>query len=389
MRIGFDISQTGMNKAGCGHFAESLISALTNNRQENSFILYPYFGTTFWDTDAKNKTYRINLPGVSRKIIAANYNECMTFWKNLPSNGEIQLGNPDIIHSNNFSAPKGLKTARLVYTLHDLGFLEYPEYTTELNRWICFNGVFNASIYADFVIAVSNYSREKFLEIFPHYPANRIKVVHLGTRFSLAERNKLETFGLPELRPDQFWLTVGTLEPRKNIRNLLKAFARYVKNSKVHYPLVLTGGKGWLEDELPDFIKSLGIESTVILTGYVSDDQLAWLYYNCYAFLYPSYYEGFGLPVLEAMSMGAAVITSNTTSIPEFAGSSVYYVDPYRVEDITNAMLRISEDPMIRNELKSLALKQSMKYSWEKCASEVMDIYNETLTNEKYWNNNL
>jgi glycosyltransferase involved in cell wall biosynthesis len=378
MKIGFDISQTGESKAGCGFFADSLILALTNIDKANEYILYPRFGTSFWDPDAKKTTRKINLSNVSRKLIGSDFGESMVFWKNLPSDAEERLGNPDIIHANNFSCPRGLQHSRMVYTLYDLHFLQYPEWTTEENRCVCFEGVFAAATYGDYIIAISRYSRDRFLEFFPHYPSERIRVVHLGSRFSAGNTLKVKSRISRMIKPGEFWLAVGTLEPRKNLRGLLSAFALYKKGQMaIQYPLVLAGGKGWLEDGLEEFIQELGLSDNVHRLGYVSDEDLAWLYSNCFSFVYPSLYEGFGLPVLEALELGAAVITSNTTSLPEVAGDAAYYIDPLDEEDIVRAFNKLASDADYHKKLKRRAVVQSEKFSWEKSAAAVLDIYRE------------
>src|SRR5262249_34366219 len=143
---------------------------------------------------------------------------------NPPADLERQLGNPDIVHANNFFCPVGVKRARVVYTLHDLGFLEQPAWSTEDNWLTCFSGVFNASTNADHVIAVSEYTRRHFLSLFPHYPAERAPAAPQASRFTQlppARRPRV----LASLVPDRFWLTVGTIEPRKNYGTLLNALA--------------------------------------------------------------------------------------------------------------------------------------------------------------------
>ena len=384
MKIGFDISQTGNNKAGCGYFADSLIQTLIDYDLTNEYILYPHFGTSFWDPKGESTTRRFDHPHVTRKIIGKDFGKSMAFWGNLPDDGENDLGNPDIIHSNNYSCLSGLKQARLVYTLYDLSFLEYPDLTTEENRGKCFEGVFSASIYADFIVSISHYSKRTFLEIFPHYPENRIRVVPLGSRFcsEITDINRLQTSKM--LQTGEFWLAVGTLEPRKNLRRLLRAFADYVRQSNSARPLAIAGGKGWLEQDLKEFIQSLGLSNHVLILGYVSDEELAWLYQNCFCFVYPSLYEGFGLPVLEAMGQGAAVITSNGTSLPEVAGDAVYYIDPFEGRDITDAFLKLDSDSAYREELQKKAVMQAEKFSWEKSAKEVLGIYNQAMTLPKF-----
>jgi len=379
MKIGFDISQTGSQKAGCGYFADSLIQTLTGLDQKNEYVLYPHFGTTFWDPDAEHDTRKIDLPHVTRKRIGRDFSSSMAFWSELPADAEKRLGNPDIIHCNNYSCPKGISTAKVVYTLYDLNFLEYPELTTEENRYKCFVGVFDAATSADFIVSISEYSKDKFLATFPHYPADRIRVVPLGSRFIKDSSIGNLTSALKSLRPDRFWLSVGTLEPRKNLRRLLKAFAAYADGTESPYPLVLAGGKGWLEEDLEVYIETLGLSKRVHILGYVTDSELNWLYRNCLCFVYPSLYEGFGLPVLEAMSFGAAVITSNCTSLPEIAGEAAHYVDPFDVDDLTSALLTLRSERGYREKLKKKAEIRAERFSWERSALTVLDIYAQVL----------
>lgn len=387
MKIGFDVSQTGKSKAGCGYFADSLVTALAEADRYNEYILYPHFGTSFWDPKGRHTTRKIDQPNVSRKLIGRNFAEFIAFWKSLPPNGEERLGNPDIIHANNYSCPTGIKRARIVYTLHDLNFLEYPEYTTEQNRCVCFDGVFAAAIHADFIISVSAYSQKKFLEIFSHYPAERIRVVFEGSRFAQAE-TAIKTEGpVKGLVPSEFWLAVGTLEPRKNLRRLLKAFALFSRQTKIKFPLVLAGGRGWLEDDLEEFIQELGITDNVRMLGYASDEELSWLYSNCFSFVYPSLYEGFGLPVLEAMGQGAAVITSSTTSLPEVAGDAAHYVNPLDNRDLAGAFEKLCDDTAYHTELKRKAKMQAQKFSWEKTAATVLDVYDQVMAMPKFGGN--
>ncbi len=376
MKIGFDISQTGARKAGCGYFADCMIQTLTRLDQENDYILYPHFGTTFWDPDIEQGTRKIDLPHVSTKRIGRDFAGSMAFWSRLPADAEQRLGNPDIIHCNNYYCPKGIERARVVYTLYDLNFLEYPELTTEENRYNCFGGVFGAATHADFIISISEYSRRTFLETFPHYPEDRVQVVPLGSRFVGKSVEESRQVGMVKgLAPDRFWLAVGTLEPRKNLRRLLRAFAQYVHQTESPYPLALAGGKGWLEEDLDHFIEDLGLSAQVHILGYVSDEELISLYGNCFCFVYPSLYEGFGLPVLEAMGQGAAVITSNGTSLPEVAGDAAHYVDPRDEEDVARAFLMLGADSVYREMLREKAVIQAKRFSWEKSAQEVLNIY--------------
>jgi len=189
--------------------------------------------------------------------------------------------------------------------------------------------------------------------------------------------------GVKDLEPDRFWLAVGTLEPRKNLRRLLKSFADYADQTETAYPLALAGGKGWLEEDLVDYICKLGLSDRVHILGYVSDSELIWLYRNCFCFVYPSLYEGFGLPVLEAMGQGAPVITSSTTSLPEVAGDAAHLIDPLDTNGLTEAFKRLSSDKGYREGLRKKSLMQAKRFSWNKSSSDVLNIYQRVMALSK------
>lgn len=363
MKIGFDVSQTGSGKAGCGYYAEGLIKALEAIGTEYEFWLYPAFGDVFWDPQCATAAYSTDNPHFRRLKGPASFEESQRFWRQPGPDFETRIGSPDLLHSHNFFCPRGLKKARLVYTLHDLSFLVDPSWSTEANRIGCLDGVFRAATSADWIVANSEYTRRHFLEVFPHYPAERTQVIYPGSRYRMENAAPSRPERFAHLRPDGFWLSVGSIEPRKNHRRLLEAYAR----SGSVLPLVVAGGKGWLMDDLKP---PPGVE----LTGYVTDAELEWLYRNCFAFLYPSLFEGFGMPVLEALSLGAPVICSNTTSLPEVAGDAGLLVDPLDASAIADAMLRLSNR---RDFLRAAAVRQAARFSWEASARKLLEVYDE------------
>jgi len=378
MRIGFDVSQTGGLRAGCGYVAYSLARSLAACAPHDDFVLYPTFGDFFFDPDWERATYVPQQPNFVRGPGQRTIAEARRFWTRPGTDFEYQLGLPDVVHSNNFFCPRGLEKARLVYTLYDLSFLENPEWTVEANRTGCFEGVFQASLHADHIVAISHFSKRHFLETFPHYPEGRITVTHLASRFcNILPVERPEH--LAKLHPDQFWLCVGTLEPRKNHARLLHAYARLKARCGGAMPLVLAGGKGWLMDDMHRLIDQLALGGDVTFTGYIDDAALQWLYQNCYAALYPSLFEGFGLPVLEAMSLGAAVITSDVTSIPEIVGNAALLVDPYQERAICDMMHHLLSSRGLREELQSRAMARARDFRWESAAQTVLRCYEQAL----------
>lgn len=386
MRIGFDVSQTGADKAGCGFLADNLIRHLPGIMAEDEFVLYPTFGDVYWNERWAEETAAPVGANVRRGFHHEDFEAARSFWRVPPTGLDALLGAPDIVHSNNFFCPAGLGRARLVYTLYDLNFLENPDWTTEANRIGCFNGVFGASVQADFVVAISDFTRRHFLATFPHYPVKRTAVVHLASRFAETAR---EPPGPPpgrlaRLAPAGFWLAIGTIEPRKNYDGLIEAYAQLKAHDRGTRPLVIAGKAGWLMQHFAARLAALGIAEDVRLLGYASEAELGWLYRNCFAVVYPTFWEGFGLPVVEALSQGAPVISSNVSSIPEILGDAGLLIDPHDKESLVRAMRRLAGSPVLRAELVERARAQSARFSWESTARRVRDIYRAALALPRY-----
>ena len=378
MRIGFDVSQTGAGKAGCGFFADSLVQALAAIDRANEYVLYPAFGTGWWDPDHARTTRRIAQPNFRRGPEGMSHAASLAFWRQPAADQEARLGAPDVVHANNYFCPRGLAHARTVYTLYDLVPLDHPELLTEANRLVCFDGLFEASLRADLLLAISEHSRARFLAHFPHVPPERVRVVHPSSRFEDARAARAEA-APAGLAPGGFFLSVGTLEPRKNLRRLLAAFARVTAEGATALPLVLAGGRGWLEDGLEAYVSSLGLDGRVRVLGYVDDETLRWLYANCFAFAYPSLVEGFGLPVLEAMGLGAAVVTSDRSSLPEVAGDAALAVDPTDEDALAAALRRLSAEAGLRDALRARAVTRARAFSWTGAARQTLALYEDAL----------
>lgn len=378
MRIAYDITQTGKDKAGCGYFAYSLMRALAEMDRENEYLLMNSFGPYYWDEKTSPKSLGIRQANVREGFRHTNAADAQNFWRAPQANLDQALGSADLVHANNFYCPAELRQSRLIYTLYDLSFLEHPEWTTTANHSVCFEGMHRASLYADGILAISHYSRAHFLRTFPYYPAEKIRVVHLASRYTRDEHLSKPARLPASVAARGFWLCVGTLEPRKNHLGLLRAYAKHKAKVGKTFPLVHAGGPGWLMEDFKEHIRKLGLQDDVTLLGYVDDNALQWLYQNCLAFLYPSFFEGFGLPVLEAMSLGAAVITSNTTSLPEVAGDAALLVDPTDEDALAQAMDRL-EDDALRLECGKKALAQAARFSWRKSAAETLQFYNSLL----------
>jgi glycosyltransferase involved in cell wall biosynthesis len=380
LHIGFDISQTGTGKAGCGFFAHSMCRAILDLEPQHHYTLFPSFGDFYFDAQmpllcpysGSNVDYGPR--HLSREA-------AQSFWTNCEV--EMALNKPDIVHSNNFWCPTQLVSSRLIYTFYDMGFAVDPTWTTETNRVGCFAGVFKSSLVADWVLAISEASRAHYLSIFPHFPSDRICVIYPCSRFVDSSLLGSRPKALHSIATHGFWLNVGTIEPRKNQRRLAEAYARYLALGGKAMPLVLAGGKGWLMDHFQSHLEQLGIAAHVILTGYVTDDELIWLYRNCYGNLYPSHFEGFGLPVLEGMQFGAPTLASTSTSIPEIATGAAVMCSPEDTEQWAQSMFRIASNTNEREQLGMSGLRKASRFSWKHSADALLRLYAEALASPK------
>ena len=379
MHLGFDISQTGYSKAGCGYFAHAMIRTMLTFAPEHRYSLFPSFGDFYFDAlmpirnPYPGRDVRYGPRHVSRGSARA-------FW-NAP-NLESCVGMPDIVHANNFWCPVQLRSSRLIYTFYDMGFAVTPEWTTEANRVGCFEGAFRSALRADWVVAISEASRAHYLSIFPHFPEDRIRVVYPCSRFEPAEQGK-RPHALERVSTGGFWLTVGSIEPRKNQHRLVEAYARYLKLGGAQIPLVIAGGAGWLMDGFQSRLTELGIDACVVMTGYLSDDELIWLYRNCYANLYPSLFEGFGLPVLEGMQYSAPTIASDSTSIPEVAGDAAILLDPEDTDAWAQTMLRLAGNRGERDQLAVASSRQGARFDRTRSVESLLETYSDALASPK------
>lgn len=380
MHIGFDISQTGSGKAGCGFFAHAMIQAMLELAPGHRYSLFPSFGDFYFDAlmPFRSPYSGSNINYGPRHLTRE---AARVFWTG--SDTEALLDNPNIFHSNNFWCPVQLASSRLIYTFYDMGFAVEPAWSTEANRVGCFDGVFRSTVAADWVVAISQASRDHYLRVFPHFPADRIRVIYPCSRFSDASAKGERPKALVDMPAGGYWLNVGTIEPRKNQRRLVEAYARYLSLGGSPMPLVLAGGKGWLMEDFQKHLSDLGISAQIVMTGYVTDDELIWLYRNCFANLYPSLFEGFGLPVLEGMQFGAPTLTTNSTSIPEVAGKAAVLLDPEDTEGWAQAMLRLAENTYERDQLSLAAREQAKRFDWKLSAAALLQLYEEALASPK------
>ena len=254
-------------------------------------------------------------------------------------------------------------------TIYDLSFVRHPEWHPADRVKYFERYCLKKLPQADAILTISEFSKREIMGLL-NLPPDKITVTLLGVdRIFTPGRQRVP--GLPE----RYILSLGNLEPRKNLPVLVHAYASLPGDLQERYPLVIAGAKAWHHHELNSTLSSLERKGKIILTGYIPQGVLPNLYKNASLFVYPSLYEGFGLPVLEAMASGVPVITSNTTSLPEVVGDAGLLVDPQNVDALREGISRLLVDDTLRRDISGKGLERARLFSWEKCSRETLAVY--------------
>lgn len=280
----------------------------------------------------------------------------------------------DLFHAPHYTLPLGLRAKRVV-TIHDIIHIAFPEYFNVLQRSYAAWALRHACSAADAVIVDAQFTKDELLHRFDVDPA-KIHVVHLGVSDSFGPagaKDEAEMFRRNYGIPSAFVLYVGSLKPHKNIPNLFSAMSQLTVSRDLS--LVLVGEKMDGYPELVHLARRLGLEKRVITTGQLSASDLATAYRAASIVVLPSLYEGFGLPLLEAMASGTPVIGSRAASIPEVMGEAGLYADASRPEELALTIDRIMGDSSLRESLRKKGLEQASRFSWERCAKATIQIY--------------
>ncbi|MGR3302584.1 MAG: glycosyltransferase family 4 protein, partial [Candidatus Scalindua sp.] len=292
----------------------------------------------------------------------------------------------DLFHYTDHALSLLQRAHPTIITVHDIAYVRFPNLLNK-SRQIYKKYILNKSIKkADIIIADSYSTKRDIIEFF-NVDEKKIKVVHLGveSRFRpISNVSNVEDYRTRNNLPSKMILNIGTLEPRKNVVTLIKAFKKLQEKWLKDYVLVIAGEKGWLYKRIFEEIKSSGVEQSIILLGVVRDEDLPMLYNCADIFVYPSLYEGFGLPPLEAMACGIPVITSNTSSLPEVIGEAGIMVDPDDVNSLCESMYNLLKDKKLWNRMSNMGREKSKLFSWEETAKKIVEIYDEVLAKNNY-----
>lgn len=379
MKIGVDVqSILSGNKTGIGFYQTEIMNALFDTDRDNE-----YFLNFFSIRNTERKKERIQElfkdRGNVRVCNWVSYGIVKKLWYFLPVPYKLFFGKKvDVSLFFNYFVPP-FANGKSISVIYDTVVNDMPETMGGKTRFALKHTLKKSIKRAEKIITISQFSKER---IMCNYGVSeeKIAVVPCGFRSDVFNGNydseKTEQVKRKYNIDGEYLLYLGTLEPRKNIERLVRAYAMVKKDLEDCPKLVLAGGNGWLYEGIFELVKALNLEDSVIFTGYVEDKDVPLLMSGAMIFCFPSLYEGFGMPPLEAMACGTPVITSNTSSLPEVVGDAALLVDPLSVESIALGIKKAVADKELRAEMSAKGLIQCKKFSWEKSAELFLDVIN-------------
>jgi len=375
MRIGYDIRPFLKEKTGVGVYFKNLLFSLSQIDKTNEYYL---FSSSF-----KDRFATAELPPFSKMhfrdfrypVKAINFFWYKFCWPPLDYFFKTEL---DLTHS---PGPLILPTkGKKIVTVHDLFFMDFPMLVDTETRGNFVTRIRDSLIRADKIVAVSKFIKNQLIERFV-LEEEKVRVIYHGLdrkfNVDISEEETKEIqrkFSLPS----SFLLFVGTLEPRKNLLNLVEAL-KIVHEKYRKIPLVLVGRKGQDYGKVVTKIEKLNLEPWISLTGYVPEKDLKSFYSSAEVFVFPSFREGFGLPLLEAMSCGVPIVASSAPAIPEIAKDAALYFDPYEPEDIADKIILALKDNELRQRMVENGEKRVLDFDWAAAAAETLEFYQEVL----------
>ena len=372
MSIYVDVSAAVHHRAGLGRYADSLVRALHPQLEAQLALFY-------------NREIGVEpLAGLEQlpsRTVSLGYKPWrMLVWLGQLGNVSLNrlLPNAQLFHATEHLLPP-LKDIPTVLTVHDLIFYHLPEHHKALNRWYL-----NATMplycrRADHIIAVSEATRQDLLNRY-HIAPEKITVIYEAAdpQFRPQTDQRITAVRQRYNLPERYLLYVGTIEPRKNLTRLLRAWER-LYTAKQAPPLVIVGKRGWLASDFFAALETSPEHENVLLTGFVHDQDLPAVYAGATAFVFPSLYEGFGLPPVEAMACGAPVACANTSSLPEVVEDAALKFNPKNLEAMTDTLRRVLNDVDLQADLRTRGLRRAAEFSWARTAQQTLEVYEKLL----------
>jgi len=360
MKIGVDGNEANVEKkVGVSVYALNILKYFGKvATQEVQFVIY-LKNYPLTDLPKENKYFKY-------KVIAGKF-----LWSQIYLSIYLYLHkNIDVYFSPAHYLPRYCPVPQVV-TIHDLAYLYFPEDFIKKDLWQLKNWTKSAINQAKNVIAVSKTTKKDIIKNY-NVDEDKVSVVYNGFEKTISGKTA-------EVKLKKYILFVGTIQPRKNLEVLIDAFDKFVQTNK-DFKLIIVGKKGWLYESIFEKVKIMNLEDKIIFTGHVSDEELISYYKNAFCLVLPSFYEGFGIPVLEAMSYNCPTIVSMTSSLPEIGSDASLYFDPKNSDDLLEKLNTLQNDNKLRKELILKGRQRIKDFSWEKCGRETLDVITGSIT---------
>ena len=377
MRIGINASKIYDVHTGVGRYTSNLSRSILKTSSKNDYYLYT--------PGRVGKTARSNIEGTDfeKPAVSIQNNTLRILWEQMVLPMYSRKDRLDLFHYTDHALSLLFRKCPIIITVHDIAYLRLPN-LLNTSRKVYKKNILQISIRkAKIIIADSYATKEDIIEYFG-IREEKIRVIHLGVESRFRPINNVEDFRLKNNLPSKMILNVGTLEPRKNVVSLIKAFRKLREMGFEDVKLVIAGNKGWLYQEIFKEVGQSGLKQEILFLGVVRDKDLPLLYNCADIFVYPSLYEGFGLPPLEAMACGVPVITSNTSSLPEVIGDAGIMVDPTDINSLCESMYILLKDKELWNRMRNMGLERSKLFSWDNTAEKILKVYDEVFSMHKY-----
>lgn len=376
--ISFEASPLVNNaKTGIGYCESGQVTEISKAHSGTDRIKFEFFSLRNHDRKlARIEPYLMDNCEINMSRFSGFVYKAVSTFIPLPYSWFFGKGS-DITHFFNYIVPPFVHGKKVV-TIHDMVYKAFPETMNSKTR-ILLNLAMNKSMKrADVVVTDSEFSRSEIIKYFPQY-RDKVEVVPCGVDCDMfkpvQDRSIIEKVKANHNIKGKYFLYLGTLEPRKNLTRLVKAYEILSRRKEDCPLLVLAGGKGWLYDEIFEEVNKSGLGDKVIFTQYIPGEEICPLMNGAEAFVFPSLYEGFGMPPLEAMACGTPVIVSGSASLPEVVGDCGLIVDAYSEESIADAMGKIADNEELRKQLSEKGIIRAREFSWKKSAEKLYTIY--------------